>query len=126
MQHSRGGPPETIRTSSEGVQIMRARLHFFVGTIVTLAMVSSAAAQSIGQRVEHQQERIDQGLAARQLTAAQAQQLRSLEMRLQRVEADMRWQYGGDLSQRQRRTLQQMADQNSAAIHRLKHQRGTD
>lgn len=105
---------------------MRARLHFSVGTIVTLAMASSAAAQSIGQRVEHQQERIDQGLAARQLTAAQAQQLRSLEMRLQRVEADMRWQYGGDLSQRQRRTLQQMADQNSAAIHRLKHQRGTD
>lgn len=88
-------------------------------TVAAVALSTSAGAQTIDQRETSQVARIEQAQAAGKLTPAQAAQLESSEEHLLQTEATMRWQYDGDLSQSDRRTLQQMADQDSAAISRM-------
>ena len=83
------------------------------------ALTAPAVAQTIDQRETRQEEQIRQDQAAGLLTPSQAQQLRSAETHLLRTEARMRWQYGGDLSQLQRRTPERMANHDSQAIFQM-------
>jgi len=89
--------------------------------IATLGTALPAAATPIGQREQRQEQRIRQGEASGQLTPAEARRLQFLEARLQRTEARMRARNGGRLDAAQRHRLQQMANQDSRAIARLKH-----
>lgn len=92
-----------------------------LGAIAILGTSVSALAQPINQRERRQEHRIRQGERSGQLTPMEARRLQYLEMRLHRTEARMRMENGGRLSPWQRRHLQQMADRDSAAIYRLKH-----
>jgi len=89
--------------------------------IATIGATLPAVAQPIDQREHRQQQRIRRGVETGQLTPAEVRRLHFLEMRLRRTEARMRFQSGGRLSPWQRRRLQQMANRDSAAIYRLKH-----
>lgn len=97
------------------------RLVFAAAAFATVGVAVPAAAQPVNQREYRQEHRIRQGEASGQLTPAEARRLQFLEMRLHRTEARMRSENGGRLSPWQRRRLQQMANQDSAAIYRLKH-----
>ena len=92
-----------------------------IAAAATVATAFPAIAQQIDQREQRQEQRIRQGEASGQLTPAEARRLHYLEMRLHRTEARMRWRNGGRLSPWQRQRLQRMADRDSAAIARLKH-----
>jgi len=98
---------------------------FILATVAlaTLGTALPAAAQPIAQREHRQEQRIRQGEVRGQLTPAEARRLQFLEMRLHRTEARMRSRNGGRLSAWQRRRLQQMANRDSAAIARLRHNR---
>ena len=98
---------------------MTVKLMSLVTSVLAIIATSSATAQVIDDREMRQQARIDQREAAGQLTSSQAQQLLTAEKHLLRVEARMRWQYGGDLSQAQRDALQRLADQDRALITRM-------
>lgn len=89
--------------------------------IATIGSALPAAAQPVNQREHRQEQRIRRGEMTGRLTPAEARRLQFLEARLHRTEARMRWRNGGRLSAWQRRRLQQMASQDSAAIYRLKH-----
>jgi hypothetical protein len=89
--------------------------------IATVSAAFPASAQPINQREHGQEQRIREGEASGQLRPAEARRLQFLEMRLHRTEARMRSRNGGRLSPWQRRRLEQMANQDSAAINRLKH-----
>lgn len=89
--------------------------------VATAGAAMPALAQQVHQREFRQEHRIHQGEATGRLTPAEARRLQFLEMRLHRTEARMRSENGGRLSPWQRRRLQQMANQDSAEIARLKH-----
>ena len=88
-------------------------------SVAAAALATPGIAQSIDQRETRQEEQIREDEAAGLLTHSQAQQLRSAETHLIQTESRMRWQYGGDLSQLQRQTLQRMANEDSEAIFRM-------
>ncbi len=88
---------------------------------VVLGLTVPATAQSVEHRQSRQEQRIRHGERTGRLTAAEAHRLRSLEMRLRRTEARMRWRNGGHLTSQQRRRLRQMERRDSAQIYRLKH-----
>lgn len=95
--------------------------------VVGLAIVAAAgvsvpaAAQSIHQREQRQEQRIRQGERSGQLTPAEARRLHFLEARLHRTEARMRWRNGGRLTPYERRRLASMEQRDNAEIYRLKH-----
>lgn len=89
--------------------------------IATVSAALPATAQPINQREHRQEQRIRQGEATGQLRPGEARRLQFLEMRLHRTEARMRSENGGRLAPWQRRRLQQIANRDSAAIDRLKH-----
>jgi hypothetical protein len=92
-----------------------------LAAIATVTTAFPANGQPVQQRERRQEQRIRQGEATGRLTPAETRRLHFLEMRLHRTEARMRWRSGGRLSRWQRQRLQQMADRDSAAIERLKH-----
>lgn len=94
-----------------------------IGTVAVAVLGTSvpAFAQSVHERERSQEQRIRQGERSGELTPMEARRLQYLEMRLHRTEARLRMENGGRLSHWQRRRLQQMADRDSAAIYRLKH-----
>lgn len=96
-------------------------LIYGLAAAATAATAVPVAAQRVDQREAQQHERIREGVRTGQLTPAEARRLHYLEMRLHRTEARMRWHNGGRLSPWQRQRLKRMADQDSAAIYRLKH-----
>lgn len=104
----------------KGVSVMR-KIILAAAAITVFGASMPATAQQIDQREHRQEQRIREGVASGQLTPAEAHRLHFLEMRLHRTEARMRWQNGGRLSRWERRRLQQMANRDSAAIYRLKH-----
>jgi hypothetical protein len=89
--------------------------------VATATAAVPAAAQQVGQREQRQEQRIRQGEATGQLTRPEARRLQHLEMNLRRTEARMRMHNGGRLAPWQRQRLQRMANRDSAAIARLKH-----
>jgi len=89
--------------------------------VAVLGVSMPAVAQSIHQREHSQEQRIRQGERSGRLSPAEARRLQFLEMRLHRTEARMRAENGGRLSRWERRRLQRMANADSAAIYRLKH-----
>lgn len=96
----------------------------FLLAAAAIAAVSTAVpalAQQIDQRERQQHQRIREGEMTGRLTPAEARRLHFLEARLHRTEARMRFENGGRLAPWQRRRLQQMANRDSAAIYRLKH-----
>ena len=93
----------------------------FLGAIAVLGTSVSALAQPINERERWQEQRIHQGERSGELNPMEARRLQFLEMRLHRTEARMRMDNGGRLSPWERRRLQQMANEDSAAIYRLKH-----
>ncbi|HZU51059.1 MAG TPA: hypothetical protein VE968_04205 [Sphingomicrobium sp.] len=92
---------------------------------ITVGAAVPVAAQQIDQREHRQEQRIRQGEASGQLTRSEARRLQYREMRLHRLEARMRMRNGGRLAPWQRRRLQQMANRDSAAIYRKKHNERT-
>ena len=80
-----------------------------------------AAAQGIDQREANQHARIEQGVRSGDLTPGEAHRLHQRQVRLHRVEARMRARNGGYLNRHQRHRLQKMANHDSRAIARLKH-----
>jgi hypothetical protein len=97
------------------------KLIIATAAIAVLGVSMPAVAQPINQRERSQEQRIRQGERTGQLTPAEARRLQYLEARLHRTEARMRYESGGRLSGWQRRRLQEMANADSAAIYRLKH-----
>jgi hypothetical protein len=89
--------------------------------LAVLGTSMPAAAQPVHQRERSQEQRIRQGERSGRLTPAEARRLQYLEARLHRTEARMRLENGGRLSPSERRRLQRMANADSAAIYRLKH-----
>lgn len=99
-------------------------MRIFVMVAAAIATVTATApllAQTVNQREHRQEQRIREGEATGRLTPAEARRLHFLEMRLHRTEAEMRYRNGGHLSRWQRHRLQEMANRDSAAIYRLKH-----
>jgi hypothetical protein len=97
------------------------KLIILLGATAVLGTSVPAVAQTIHERERSQEQRIRQGERRGELTPMEARRLQYLEMRLHRTEARMRMENGGRLSPWERRRLQQMADRDSAAIYRLKH-----
>jgi hypothetical protein len=89
--------------------------------IATVTATAPVMAQTVNQREHRQEQRIRQGEATGRLTPQEARRLQFLEARLHRTQAEMRWRNGGHLSRWQRHRLQEMANRDSAAIYRLKH-----
>lgn len=89
--------------------------------IATVTATAPVLGQPVNQREQRQEQRIRQGEMTGQLTPREARRLHFLEARLHRTEAEMRWHNGGRLSRWQRHRLQEMANRDSAAIYRLKH-----
>jgi predicted transglutaminase-like cysteine proteinase len=87
----------------------------------TVGTALPAAAQTVNQREVRQQQRIRQGVRTGQLTRAEAQRLRYLELRLRRTQARLRWRHGGRLTAQDRQRLQAMERRDNAEIYRLKH-----
>ncbi|MGN6849172.1 MAG: hypothetical protein ACTHJK_06820 [Sphingomicrobium sp.] len=99
-------------------------MRMFIVAAAAIATVTATApvlAQTVNQREHRQEQRIRQGEATGQLTPREARRLQFLEARLHRTQAEMRWRNGGHLSRWQRHRLQEMANRDSAAIYRLKH-----
>ena len=87
----------------------------------TVGTVLPATAQTVNQRETRQHQRISQGVRSGQLSRAEAQRLRYLELRLRRTQARLRWRHGGRLTAQDRQRLQAMERRDSAEIYRLKH-----
>lgn len=97
------------------------KLIVLLGAVAVAGTSAPAFAQMVHQREHSQEQRIRQGERSGELTPEEARRLQYLEMRLHRTEARMRMDNGGRLSSWQRRRLREMADRDSAAIYRLKH-----
>ena len=78
-----------------------------------------AATPGLDQRQARQDRRINQGLASGQLTPKEARRLKARERRLQA--AKLAAKSDGVVTKRERRRLQHLADRNSRAIKRQKH-----
>lgn len=87
----------------------------------TVAAALPAAAQTIDAREHHQAARIEQGVRSGALTPGEARHLHRREMRLHRFEVRARFRHGGYLTRHDRRVLHRIANRDSRAIYRLKH-----
>jgi hypothetical protein len=101
------------------------KLIILLGAAAVVGASVPALAQTIHERERTQEQRIRQGERSGELTPVEARRLQFLEMRLHRTEARMRMENGGRLSPWERRRLQEMANRDSAAIYRLKHNNRT-
>ncbi len=78
-----------------------------------------AATPGLDQRQARQEQRINQGIASGQITPKEAARLKAREHRLQA--AKLAAKSDGVVTKRERRKLQHMANRNSRAIKRQKH-----
>jgi len=86
-------------------------------------MTYAQTADSVVQRDERQQQRIEQGLRSGQLTTKEAGQLERGEARIDRMEArDLK---DGKLTAQERAQIDRAQDRESAAIYREKHDGAT-
>jgi len=76
---------------------------------------------SIGSRLDRQQQRIDSGIRQGSLTVAEVRKLRHAQRRVFRLER--RLGYDGNLCERDLRRLHRRLDRISEKIYRLKHNR---
>lgn len=80
-----------------------------------------AAAQTIDQRQQHQEHRIEQGERSGALTPHEARRLQIRHDRVARQEMRMRERHGGRLTMAERHHLRHEMNRNSRQIARLKH-----
>ena len=97
---------------------MKTRIAILVGAL-TLALAAPVAfAQSIQERMEHMEKRIDRGIASRELTRREADQLREELREIRHKERRMR--ADGRLGQRDREILNADLDRLNRHITREK------
>jgi len=80
-----------------------------------------AAAQTLDQRQQHQEQRIDQGVRSGALTPHEARRLEVRRHRIAVQEHRMRERQGGRLTVAQRHRLNHELNHSSREIARLKH-----
>ncbi|MBI5640193.1 MAG: hypothetical protein HZA17_07205 [Nitrospirae bacterium] len=98
-----------------GSILITAALMLMVGGVV----YAGTADPGIQDRIEDQQQRIDQGIASGELTRAEADRMQD---NLNRIKADeARLKADGKLTPRERARLNKELDHNSKAIYRKKH-----
>ena len=100
---------------------MKKSLILGVAAALIAGAALPAAAQGVDQREANQHARIEQGVRTGELTPGEAHRLHQREAKLHRVEGRMRARNGGYLTRHQRHRLQHMANHDSRAIARLKH-----
>jgi hypothetical protein len=98
--------------------------HLTIATLIFvfgLAWAGTAAAGPIKERIHHQRERIQKGIASGALTRREAEQLRYHQRKIR----ELRHYYlaDGHLTRRERQALNRRLDRNSDRIHALKHNR---
>ena len=115
---------------STGHQALRA---FF--TAATLLAATGAFAQDgqwdkdhprraeVNQRLDNQNQRIDQGEKSGELSPGQAKQLHREDHRMRKEERNMAARDGGHISKRDQAKLNRQENRTSKQIHREKHPR---
>jgi predicted transcriptional regulator len=86
---------------------------------------SSVTGASINQRMENQQDRIDQGIKSGELTAGEAATLETQEAGVKTEEAGMRAQDNGKLTAQDKSTLNSQLNTESKDIYADKHNSAT-
>ena len=89
----------------------------------TAVPADPTATPRIDQRVENQQQRINQGVASGQLNAKEANRLNRREAKLADNVAAAK--ADGTVTAKERRHLKHQANHNSQAIHKQKHDKQT-
>jgi hypothetical protein len=94
---------------------------FLIGSVIAATMIAvSLPAQEIKKRQENQQDRIAQGVASGELTAAETARLEKKEARLNRkIRKDRK--DGNGLTAKERRQINRRQNQISNDIARQKH-----
>ena len=95
---------------------MRTRLAMLVGALVLALSAPAALAQSIHERMEQMERRIERGIASKELTRREAEKLREELREIKRRERRMR--ADGRLGQRDREILNADLDRLSRHITR--------
>ena len=89
----------------------------------TAVPLEPTATPRIDQRIQNQQQRIDQGVASGQLNAKETNRLDKREAKL--VANTAAAKADGTVTTKERRHLKRQADRNSHAIHKQKHDQQT-
>jgi hypothetical protein len=105
------------------------KLAFFAGlTFLIAAEVAYGQSQTYGthdpgiqQRMQNQEQRIDQGVSSGALTPKEAGRLEGEQARIQQTEQRMK--SDGQLTQKERQKLNNMQDLSSKHIYKQKHDR---
>lgn len=97
------------------------KLRFAAALTAFVALSGAAQAQSVHQRQERQQERINRGAASGRLTAGEAVRDERQQGRIDATEARMRANNGGHLNGHQRARLERRQNGASAHIYNSKH-----
>jgi hypothetical protein len=87
-----------------------------------VAVPSTASAQTVNQRLKHQNKRIDQGIKNHKLTARQAQKLHSRDKSIHARESRDRMANHGKLTKGESHRLQHSLNRTSKTIYKKKHQ----
>jgi predicted Holliday junction resolvase-like endonuclease len=92
-----------------------------------LAPMTSMASprQTVNQRLENQQDRINQGIKSGELTRKEAGKLEAKEARIKNNERFDKKQDGGKLTPAQRASLNKQLNKTSRAIYKDKHNNRT-
>lgn len=110
------------------VHVVLASLFLSLGGVVfaqtTPAVKDPLATPKLDMREANQEKRIDQGLASGQLTPREERRLEARETHLNNVEAKAK--ADGVVTGKERKHLNAMANSDSKAIHRQKHDRQRD
>lgn len=97
----------------------KSSLVVFLTVALLVAVLGSALAASIPERIDHQQRRINQGVVSGQLTRAETEILQgNLDMIKERY---YKMSYDGTLTPPEREKLNRMLDRNSSMIYEKKH-----
>ncbi|MGH7232264.1 MAG: hypothetical protein ACREJU_13030 [Nitrospiraceae bacterium] len=118
ITYKRDGSPFTL-------EVMMT--HTFLGLVIGSILISGTAfAQStdtpvIDQRIENQEQRIQQGVESGQLTEREANRMNRHMDRIEDVEA--RAKADGRVTKQERKRLNRSLDHNSRATHKQKHDR---
>jgi hypothetical protein len=100
---------------------MRIHCKTILLSATVAALILPAAAQSINERKENQQDRIANGVQSGELTAHETQKLEKKESELNQEERDMRKLDNGHLTAADKATLNQQQNQLSKDIYKQKH-----
>jgi Skp family chaperone for outer membrane proteins len=104
------------------VSMAIAAIMLFIGTVPVFAESDWAKThprrKQVNNRLNNQNQRINNKVKNGTMTTAQAQKLRANDRNIRQEERDMAKQNGGHITKQEQRTLNQQENENSRQIHR--------